>query len=253
MKVSYRTHPILKIIEDETSKKDTLKNLKGLIDENTFNAIDLTFNLFKEAKENIEILSNNLEKAISLSFWKLQKEEYYKELYGKSGVLINGTTTFIYKIIDANNLYVIHFVGTELFCKMYCTKGKTEYFITPGFKSDISHDQIARFTVNEIATKLIFLKYCDIETKYLAEGQKIKGVYCNYKNDTKCNVKYLNITWFSNLIKSDGFNVRGHFRLQPKKKDGEWTKELIWITDFQKLGYTAPARKLSHMAGIPSY
>ena len=24
-----------------------------------------------------------------------------------------------------------------------------------------------------------------------------------------------------------------HFRLQPKKKDGEWTKELIWINEFK--------------------
>jgi len=54
----------------------------------------------------------------------------------------------------------------------------------------------------------------------------------------------LDSKWFTTLVKSDAFHVRGHFRLQPKKKDGEWTKELIWINDFQKEGYTAPARRL---------
>lgn len=47
--------------------------------------------------------------------------------------------------------------------------------------------------------------------------------------------------WFTNLVKSDGFKVRGHFRFQPKKKDGVWTKELIWINEFEKSGYNREA------------
>jgi hypothetical protein len=36
--------------------------------------------------------------------------------------------------------------------------------------------------------------------------------------------------------------VSGHFRLQPKKSNGEWTKELIWIDEFGKTGYTSNAK-----------
>jgi hypothetical protein len=32
------------------------------------------------------------------------------------------------------------------------------------------------------------------------------------------------------------------------KKNGEWTKELIWISEFEKTGYTAPARKIAAYA-----
>jgi hypothetical protein len=91
----------------------------------------------------------------------------------------------------------------------------------------------------------IFIKYAKIEVKYLPPNKKEKLIDCNYVNDTKMPVVLLNSTWFTTLVKSDAFKVRGHFRLQPKKKDGEWTKELIWITDFEKHGYTAPARKLN--------
>lgn len=93
---------------------------------------------------------------------------------------------------------------------------------------------------------LLFLKYAQIETVYLPAGQKVKGINCKYVNDSKFNINHIDSRWFTTLVKSDGFKVRGHFRLQPKKKDGSWTKELIWINDFMKSGYTAPAQKLSH-------
>jgi hypothetical protein len=87
-----------------------------------------------------------------------------------------------------------------------------------------------------------------LEIEELPAGQKIKGIECNYEkcvSEIGVPIKIINSLWFTNLVKSDGFKVRGHFRLQPKKKDGEWTKELVWINEFQKTGYTAPARKLS--------
>lgn len=91
----------------------------------------------------------------------------------------------------------------------------------------------------------LFIKYADVETKLLLPGRKDEGITCNYKNDTRTKITFLDSKWFTTLVKSDAFKVRGHFRLQPKKKDGEWTKELIWINEFEKSGYTAPARKLS--------
>lgn len=90
----------------------------------------------------------------------------------------------------------------------------------------------------------MFKTYAEVETKIIPPNSKVKGIDCKYVNDTKLKLTYLDSKWFTNLVKSDGFNVRGHFRLQPKKKDGVWTKELIWINEFIKTGYTAPARIL---------
>jgi hypothetical protein len=96
--------------------------------------------------------------------------------------------------------------------------------------------------VREIVILKMFKSYAQVETKIIAPNSKIKDIDCKYVNDTKLKLTYLDSKWFTNLVKSDGFNVRGHFRLQPKKHNGKWTKELIWISEFQKSGYTAKAR-----------
>ena len=49
-------------------------------------------------------------------------------------------------------------------------------------------------------------------------------------------------TWFTTLINSSAFNVRGHFRLQPFGTDLK-EKKLIWIKEFQKSGYKRIAKK----------
>ena len=96
---------------------------------------------------------------------------------------------------------------------------------------------------------ILFIKYAEVETKILPAGKKVKDIACKYLNETKSDVTILNSTWFTTLIKSDAFKVRGHFRLQPCGQAFK-DKKLIWINDFEKCGYTAPARKLKQ---IPSY
>jgi len=108
--------------------------------------------------------------------------------------------------------------------------------------SNLAFSMVVRCVIVEM-----FKSYAEVETKNIPANSKVKDIACKYVNDTKLNLIYLDSKWFTNLVKSDGFNVRGHFRLQPKKKDGAWTKELIWINEFKKSGYTAPARKLKAM------
>lgn len=89
--------------------------------------------------------------------------------------------------------------------------------------------------------------FAEIETKIVGGKEQKKAVVANEKvlNETGVPVKIVDCRWFTNIIRTDGFAVRGHFRLQPKKKDGEWTRELIWINDFEKHGYTSKARILN--------
>jgi hypothetical protein len=88
-----------------------------------------------------------------------------------------------------------------------------------------------------------FLKYCDVETKVLEPKQKFKDkIGTRYFNEERQTIEILDCTWFTNLVVSGEFWVSGHLRWQPKKKNGEWTKELIWISDFKKEGYTRKAK-----------
>ena len=91
----------------------------------------------------------------------------------------------------------------------------------------------------------IFKKFADVETVFIKGNSR--GVFDAEKvlNETGVPVLILDSKWFRNIVRSEGFAVRGHFRLQPKKINGEWTKELIWINDFEKHGYTSKARILN--------
>lgn len=89
----------------------------------------------------------------------------------------------------------------------------------------------------------LFLQFAHVETKDLGTNGKIwSGINCIYNNKTKNNIKVIDSTWFTTLVKSDAFKVRGHFRLQPY---GDGTRKLIWINEFQKDGYTREAKILS--------
>lgn len=116
--------------------------------------------------------------------------------------------------------------------------------INPNDKEKIEH-----FIHNGMAVVTLFYmfkKYAEVETKIIEPNSVKREPKQKYVNDTKLQLTYLDSKWFTNLVKSDAFKVSGHFRLQPcKNKIGQWTKKLIWISDFMKTGYTAPARKES--------
>lgn len=90
----------------------------------------------------------------------------------------------------------------------------------------------------------MFKRYAQVEIKILEPKRKIKDVGCKYLNETDFTVTHLDSKWFTTLVKSDSFKVRGHFRLQacgPSYND----RKLVWINDFMKEGYTAKAKILT--------
>lgn len=88
----------------------------------------------------------------------------------------------------------------------------------------------------------LFRKYAKVETKILQPKSKAELFKCNYHNQSDYSFEIMDSTWFTTLVKSDAFKVRGHFRLQPC---GEAFKDrkLVWIKDFKKEGYTRKAKK----------
>ena len=88
----------------------------------------------------------------------------------------------------------------------------------------------------------LFRKYAKVETRILQPKSKAELFKCKYHNENDYSIEIMDSTWFTTLVKSDEFKVRGHFRLQPcgqALKD----KKLIWIKDFTKEGYTRKAKK----------
>lgn len=118
-----------------------------------------------------------------------------------------------------------------------------------GFKSFLSEkatdagmDEMS--VIADIFSLVLFMKYCELEIKEVKGNSKVNHIGTKYVNETNNNIEILDSTWFTTIVKSEGFHVRGHFRFQPcgqAMKD----RKLIWISDYDKEGYTRTAKMLT--------
>lgn len=86
---------------------------------------------------------------------------------------------------------------------------------------------------------LTFVELGDIEVKILKAGQNNGGKRKDLDkitNTSKNTVYIVDSTWNQILIRTEGFAVRGHFRLQPCGEEMK-DRKLIWIDAFEKHGY----------------
>lgn len=91
---------------------------------------------------------------------------------------------------------------------------------------------------------ILFLKYCELETKIIKSNGRANHIGVKYVNETKSAIEVLDSTWFTTIVKSDGFMVRGHFRFQPYGPNNS-LRRLQWIDGFEKEGYTRTAKVLN--------
>lgn len=97
--------------------------------------------------------------------------------------------------------------------------------------------------ISFVGTTLLFLRFAEVETKIVgpATGRRAHVNHCKYLNESNLNVQVVDSRWFTTLIRSEAFAVGGHFRLQPHG-EGNKQRKLIWISDYQKQGYTRQAK-----------
>ena len=99
--------------------------------------------------------------------------------------------------------------------------------------------------VGEIMLFKTFLKYADVETKVInANTRRAHHLGTKYVNESNHKVSVLDSTYFTTISRTEGFGVKGHFRLQPYGP-GRTQRRLQWIPDFEKRGYTRTAKVLT--------
>lgn len=86
-----------------------------------------------------------------------------------------------------------------------------------------------------------FLKYAEVETKIVNGNRREKHLGEKYVNEVPYKVQILDSTYFTTISRTDGFGVRGHFRLQPYGPSMA-QKRLKWISAYEKEGYTRTAK-----------
>jgi hypothetical protein len=83
---------------------------------------------------------------------------------------------------------------------------------------------------------LIFLKLTEPEIIHLAPGEKHGTRKKGHYNATPLPVIIVDRNWNKFTVRTEGFGVSGHLRMQPCGK-GNADLKLIWISPFEKRGY----------------
>lgn len=255
MKISYSNYPILKKLHQKSLGVIPLfENDKSFFDVNGKSFTDGWKKNCHYFSEEINVITDPFIKATSKVEDKLIDLLKDFTVNDSNDFTVNGC--YILK----DRIYMIHYdikKGAEEFdlCLYLFDKNGTpvgcmiENGISKTFGNSwvstlIEEDNytfLARCVWAPIAFKM-FKTFAEVETNVVNPKSKIKTEKIKYVNDTEFKINYLDSKWFTNIVRSEGFKVSGHFRFQPKKKDGKWTKELIWINDFEKSGYTSKAK-----------
>ena len=269
MKISYSNYPILKAFFDGQFPNHLSFYDPDLVEVKKY--VPFFFRVFKEIYYSVInkttfYVSEPFLNAVELSTEKLRKVMTEmilgEDTFTNSGIYIIKDQVIAFYITNANeaksyktNILQFEKDGTILVAAQ-SVDNELKYWRSNNSKQQRLDKTIIKtddtqsflnlqFTINAIT---LFKKYAEVQTKILQPHSKKKDLNCKYINDTDLRICHLDSKWFTTLVKSDGFKVRGHFRLQPKIKDGKWTKELIWIDEFEKQGYTSKARKLSFIS-----
>lgn len=271
MKISYRSHPIIEKLETgvlgELSitgvDRDALFKEFGNSNGKATRRIDFLKFLWSENvaafRENIRIISNPFIDAFFSAKEKLRTSDLIEELLSGthcgtfiqrenvncyiiddieiSGQRKHAVTLFIFKEFTKDKLMLM-FAGTIV------SGQKVEPVFVSSLIKEIGVQEYAEQCLELNVLLLNFIKYADVETKILNPNQRIKGVDCKYVNETDSKIEFLDCKWFTTLVKSDAFKVRGHFAIRACG-EGRKDRKLSWIPEYQKNGYTASARKLN--------
>lgn len=258
MKISYNNYPVLKYLKNGSLNKMVVHEFDYEDIQHISEKFTHSFN--KNAsffKSEINIIQQPFAEACAKSHNKLV--DLYNDIMGNDmelkfcGTYIFGDTIhMINHDTEKGNpflradYFAFHKMGFPLY---FMSVNENNYIFWISRFMNKTKDEFAKFIQRGfgfITVLRMFKSYASVETKLLKPKQKLKEISCKYLNETDFDVTFLDSKWFTTLVKSGEFNVRGHFRLQPKKVDDKWTKELIWISEFKKTGYTAPAKKLTY-------
>jgi hypothetical protein len=149
---------------------------------------------------------------------------------------------FFRYIIINNHIYVVHiYLDTR--------EGETEQYVSYSIYNVLLGGTAEEYKDAGTVTEhnrlffqiLIFLKYTDPDIKIIPSGKKVGTKKNGYFNLTKTDIQVVDSTWNTTVMRTEGFSVNGHLRLQPCG-EGNKKRKLIWIEPFEKHGYVREAK-----------
>ena len=257
MKLSFRSYPILekiykKSIIGNDGAMPICREDKKFFDENKKEFFEVWSQLCPNFQKEINYVSDPFLDA-------------FTEEESKMVTLINSTNTFDVNdprnvvngtfIIEKDNVITVSLMqkNDSLNCDLYMfnrdgvprifIKIRDNIIIKKWYSNtypypDTDFPQVVSF----IWALAVFKKFANVETIFVEPFSKNKSDGLKKVNDTKLKICYLDSRWYRNIVRTEGFSVRGHFRFQPFGT-GLSKVKCIYINEFQKTGYTLHARK----------
>lgn len=265
MVINYLKFPILQALEQETfNEKCRIGTFDLQADKEAFMGTYLALvngwsDFAEDVRGNITFIRKQYYECMKRSWKSFRNIDLREAISPTSGCLIfkseNGRYMALICIVESiSDMTIIGLYDCDTFL---CVMGGAY----PAFRCiSTSDDGIYEGTTKEscmvgfsniLVCYLLMERYAKVETITCAGNSKIKGISIEDKktiNYTNLDLNFRDCTWFTSICRNEGFKVRGHFRLQPKKNDkGEWTKELIYINEFEKHGYHRQAKILTEI------
>ena len=262
MIINYEKFPLIryfekgfKITDSKGFKtfKDDWRYQKDILDKELGNLYSHWDYIKSKCMDNIQIFSDSFRKAAFGSAKCFNKigEEVPEILKSKkeSGVFVYNSNGcyMIYLYFPNDNIQIWFFENECLtFVGVYdlnIDEFSCEYSSIN--LKETTKDEYTAYVYNVFILPMLFKIFAKVEIEEGKSGKTIKSSILGdkLKNKISLDVKVLDSTWFTTICRNEGFKVRGHFRLQPKKNEkGEWTKELIYINEFEKHGYHRQAK-----------
>jgi hypothetical protein len=253
MRISYKTHPALKFFLK--GDKSVVSIDRPVWDAAYIEILDSIWNKLKKYNGDVTVISNSFIEATGKAgktlgplavdvLTDLNQELFIEGIYivGQHICYINVKKEIGKKDHEIESITIESKSGC-IVAHVKSFNDKIIFYPCLGIENEFkTYDKIkdaVYFFDSSCVLFHLFKHYSSVETKNVAAQKKehIAGEKKPIYNEIDRGILYLDSFWFTELVRSEEFSVRGHFRLQPKKKDGEWTKELIWVDAFLKHGY----------------
>lgn len=110
------------------------------------------------------------------------------------------------------------------------------------FPKELVENQTIAY-VNYAFRMFLFKKFIHIDKAIVNKSTgKVRIANDKYKSDYDVDVNIMDSLWFTEILRTEGFGVRGHFRLQPYGPKRKKVK-LKYIKPFRKNGYHRKSTK----------
>ena len=195
-------------------------------------------------------LTNTFRDAIDLALPKIVADDkHYSDIPTDCGIIFTETGFNLYLSNPTDKelkLMVFGFTKNALTTYGYVTNDFKFGGVASTIKDGEPYNDKGHLNayINTILATLYFIHNCEIEQKILKPNEKHRENGNKHYNESKSNIIILDCKWFTDLIRQVPFHVKGHLRWQHHGQ-GFQKRKLIWISDFEKHGYTRKASKLT--------